>query len=121
MEGDLCDLSLPALTSYYALLAKPFHGNDFDLVRVIVALAVACCPYGAPSCEEPECDCGRNKLGPPAWGPGWWEAQGTVSQRLSEAGNTSKPTGLFHGVNLLLIVTPIVLSSHPVLFTHELM
>lgn len=44
-----------------------------------------------------------------------------MSQRLSEAGNTSKPIGLFHDVSLLLIVTPVVLSPHPVLFTHELM
>lgn len=46
-ESDLHDLSLRALTSCCVLLAKPFHGNDFDLFNVIVALTVACCLYGA--------------------------------------------------------------------------
>lgn len=52
-EGDLHDLSLQVLTSYYVQLAKAFHGTGFDLFSVIVTLAVAHCPCGTPSCEGP--------------------------------------------------------------------
>lgn len=78
-EGDLHDLSIQVLTSYYIRLAKAFHGTGFDFFG-IVTLAVAHCPYGTPSCEGPLSLIRRKQPGPPAWELGWWRLRAPVSQ-----------------------------------------
>lgn len=76
-EGDLHDLSLQVLTSYYVRLAKVFHGTGSDLFSVIVTLAVAHSPYGAPSCEGPLSLTRRKQARATCLGARAVEAQGT--------------------------------------------
>lgn len=103
-EGDLHDLSLQVLTSFYVWFAKAFHGTGFDLFSIIVTLAVAHCPYGAPSCEEPLSLTRRKQARATCLGVRMVEAQATCESDSKGR----KRMGCFMNVSLVIIIATLV-------------